>query len=63
MPSIPINIEFDKKIINHQKPQQFHYLGKPSEILKIMIINPAGKIIGEDIGNQITRRWSEQIMN
>jgi len=49
MPSIPVNIEFDK--INYKSSEKaiISLLGKPSEILKIMIINPSGAIIGQDI--------------
>jgi len=49
MPSIPVNIEFDK--INYKSSENaiISLLGKPSEMLKIMIINPSGAIIGEDI--------------
>ena len=49
MPSIPVNIEFDK--INYKSSENaiISLLGKPSEILKIMIINPSGAIVGEDI--------------
>jgi len=49
MPSIPVNIEFDK--INYKSSENaiISLLGKPSEILKIMIISPSGAITGEDI--------------
>jgi hypothetical protein len=49
MPSIPVNIEFDK--INYKSSENaiISLLGKPSEILKIMIISPSGAISGEDI--------------
>ena len=49
MPSIPVNIEFDKTNYKSSENAIISLLGKPSEILKIMIINPAGAIIGEDI--------------
>ena len=49
MPSIPVNIEFDK--INYQSSENaiISLLGKPSEVLKIMIINPSGAISGKEI--------------
>jgi len=49
MPSIPVNIEFDKTNYKSSENAIISLLGKPSEILKIMIINPAGAIIGDDI--------------
>ncbi|RCL29819.1 MAG: biofilm-associated protein [Nitrosopumilus sp.] len=49
MPSIPVNIEFDKTNYNSSENAIISLLGKPSEILKIMIISPSGAITGEDI--------------
>ena len=49
MPSIPVNIEFDKANYKASENATISLLGKPSEVLKIMIINPSGAIIGEDI--------------
>ncbi len=49
MPSIPVNLEFDKKNYSTSENAIISLLGKPSEILKIMIINPSGNIIGEEI--------------
>jgi len=49
MPSIPVNIEFDKTNYNASENAIISLLGKPSEILKIMIISPSGAISGEDI--------------
>jgi len=49
MPSIPVNIEFDKINYNSSETAIISLLGKPSEILKIMIINPSGSIAGNDI--------------
>jgi hypothetical protein len=49
MPSIPVNIEFDKTNYNSSENAIISLLGKPSEILKIMIISPSGAISGEDI--------------
>ena len=49
IPSIPVNIEFDKTNYKSSDNAIISLLGKPSEVLKIMIINPSGAIIGEDI--------------
>ena len=49
MPSIPVNIEFNKINYNSSETAIISLLGKPSEILKIMIINPSGSIAGNDI--------------
>jgi len=49
MPSIPVNIEFNKINYNSSETAIISLLGKPSEILKIMIINPSGSISGKDI--------------
>jgi len=49
MPSIPVNIEFDKTNYKSSENAVISLLGKPSEVLKIMIINPSGAILGEDI--------------
>ena len=49
IPSIPVNIEFDKTNYKSSENAIISLLGKPSEMLKIMIINPSGAIIGEDI--------------
>ena len=49
MPSIPVNIEFDKINYNSSETAIISLLGKPSEILKIMIINPSGGISGDQI--------------
>lgn len=49
LPSIPVNIEFDKSNYKQTDKAIVSLLGKPSEVLKIMIINPSGSISGEDI--------------
>jgi len=49
MPSIPVNLEFDKTNYKTSENAIISLLGKPSEILKIMIINPSGSISGEEI--------------
>ena len=49
IPSIPVNIEFDKINYKQSEKATISLLGIPSETLKIMIINPAGSIIGKEI--------------
>ena len=48
-PTIPVNMKFDK--VNYQSTENaiISLLGKPSEILKIMLINPSGSINDEEI--------------
>ena len=49
MPSIPVNLEFNKKNYKSSEIATISLLGKPSEKLKMTIINPAGSIIETDI--------------
>ena len=49
MPSIPVNLEFNKKNYKTSDNAIISVLGKPSDVLKLIIINPAGSIVGEDI--------------
>jgi hypothetical protein len=53
LPSIPVNIEFDKLNYKQTDKAIISLLGKPSEVLKIMIISPSGSISGEDIEVQL----------
>ena len=48
-PIIPVNLEFNK--INYKMSDKaiISLIGKPSDVLKMMIINPSGSINGEDI--------------
>ena len=48
-PTIPVNIEFNK--INYSQAEKpiISLLGKPSDVLRMMIISPSGSIIGQDI--------------
>ena len=48
-PIIPVNIEFNK--INYSQAEKpiISLLGKPSDVLRMMIISPSGSIIGQDI--------------
>ena len=49
IPTIPINLEFDK--INYKTTEKaiISFIGKPSDVLKMMIINPSGSINEENI--------------
>ena len=48
-PIIPVNLEFNK--INYKSSEKaiISLLGKPSELLKMIIINPTGSINGDEI--------------
>ena len=48
-PQIPINLEFDKTNYKISEKAIISFIGKPSEELRMMIINPSGSINGEDI--------------
>ena len=49
IPQIPINLEFDKTNYKISEKAIISFIGKPSEELKMMIINPSGSINGQDI--------------
>ena len=49
MPQIPVNIEFNKTNYKTSENAIISLLGKPSESLKIMIINPTGSISDKEI--------------
>ena len=48
-PTIPVNLEFNK--INYKASEKavISVIGKPSDVLKMMIINPSGNISSEEI--------------
>ena len=48
-PSIPINIEFDKSNYKTTELAVISLIGEPNDKVKIMIINPTGGIVGNDI--------------
>jgi len=48
-PSIPVNLEFDKTNYKSSETATISFLGKPSDNLKMIIINPSGNISGEEI--------------
>ena len=49
MPIIPINLEFNKVNYSSSENAMISLLGKPSELLKMIIINPTGSINGDEI--------------
>ena len=49
IPTIPVNLEFNKMNYKTSEKAIISLLGKPSDVLKMMIINPSGNISGEDI--------------
>jgi hypothetical protein len=49
IPSIPVNLEFDKTNYKATETAVISFLGKASDNLRMIIINPAGNINGEEI--------------
>jgi len=49
IPTIPVNIEFNKMNYKTSEKAVISLLGKPSTVLKMMIINPSGNFNNEDI--------------
>jgi len=49
IPSIPVNLEFDKTNYKSSETAIISFLGKPSDILKMILISPSGNISGEEI--------------
>jgi hypothetical protein len=49
IPTIPINLEFNKMNYKTSEKAIISLLGKPSAVLKMMIISPSGSIVGENI--------------
>ena len=53
MPTIPVNLEFNKMNYKSSEKAIISILGKPSDILKMLIINPSGNISDETIMIQL----------
>jgi len=53
IPSIPVNLEFDKTNYKASETATISFLGKPSDNLKMIIISPSGNISGEEITIQL----------
>jgi len=49
LPTTPVNIEFNKNNYKTSETAQISLVGKPSDILKFMIITPSGKISSENV--------------
>jgi len=49
VPSIPVNLKFDKTNYKSSETAVISFLGNPSDNLKMIIINPSGNINGEEI--------------
>ena len=48
-PTIPVNLEFNKMNYKMSEEAIISFIGKPSDVLKMMIINPTGSINGDQI--------------
>ena len=48
-PTIPVNLEFNKMNYKTSEKAIISVIGKPSDVLKMMIISPSGNISGEEI--------------
>ena len=48
-PTIPVNLEFNKMNYKMSEEAIISFIGKPSDVLKMMIINPTGSINGDEI--------------
>jgi hypothetical protein len=53
IPSIPVNLEFDKTNYKSSETATISLLGKPSDNLRMIIISPSGNISGEEITIQL----------
>jgi len=49
LPTIPVNIEFDKSNYKNSEKPIISLAGKPSEKVNLIIITPAGGVVGTDI--------------
>ena len=49
IPTIPVNLEFDKRNYQNIEIAKISLIGEPSDSLKIIIIGPSGNVIGSDI--------------
>ena len=49
IPTIPVNLEFNKMNYKASEKAIISIIGKPSDVLKILIISPSGNISGEEI--------------
>ena len=53
LPTIPVNIEFDKSNYKNTQKPVISLAGKPSENISLIIITPSGSVVGNDIMIQL----------
>jgi len=53
IPSVPVNLEFDKTNYKSSETATISFLGKPSDVLKMIIISPSGNISGGETTIQL----------
>ena len=53
LPTVPVNIEFDKSNYKNTEKPVISLAGKPSENVSLIIITPSGSIVGKDIMIQL----------
>ena len=53
LPTVPVNIEFDKSNYKNTEKPEISLAGKPSENVSLIIITPSGSIVGNDIMIQL----------
>ena len=53
LPTIPVNIEFDKSNYKNTEKPIISLAGKPSEKVSLIIITPSGSVVGTDIMIQL----------
>jgi hypothetical protein len=53
LPTIPVNIEFDKTNYKNTEKPIVSLAGKPSEKVSLIIITPSGSVVGKDIMIQL----------
>ena len=49
LPTIPVNIKFDKTNYKNTEKPIVSLAGKPSEKVSLIIITPSGSVVGKDI--------------
>jgi len=53
VPTIPVNLEFNKMNYKTSEKAIISVIGKPSDVLKMIIISPSGNISGEEISIEL----------
>ena len=57
LPTIPVNLEFDKLNYKASETAIISLTGKASEIVSLLIIDPSDKPKGDAVSIHITTRW------